>query len=212
MTDRFTFYKSFYDNIQKLSEKEQLCVYKKIFWYAFYWEEDDHWDVCDIVFGLIKPSIKSSINYTEVGKKWWRPKKVIENKETKTPLLTPLKTPVKRGVKTNLYTNNIYIDNIITKKDEIKEHFTVEEVQSKQEQLKVLWCFIEMWYKIENTRKAIDIFFEQMIEKQKIYLKCVDRWLLLQKVDTMKTWSNDNWVITENHMSRLNKFLSPFKK
>lgn len=138
---------------------------------------------------------------------WWRPKKT---KKTQQVISKPT-----RG-KPNLWnlvtvTVTDYI-NIITKKEEIIEHYSVEEVNWNVDRLKVLWMFIEMWYKIENTRKDIDNFFDMMIEKQETYLWWLNWWLLLQKVDTMQTRCKENWVITENHMSRLNKFLSPFKK
>ena len=53
--DSFIFYRSFYDAIKEIPEKEQLNVYKAISVYALEQEEIELSGVSKAIFSLIKP-------------------------------------------------------------------------------------------------------------------------------------------------------------
>lgn len=81
----FTFYKSFYDAIEKLPKKEQLKAYKAIMEYVFDDKEPDDNGMVQIVFTIIKPVIDSNIRKRERGKKGGAPKgnkNAVKHKES----------------------------------------------------------------------------------------------------------------------------------
>ena len=67
--DSFVFYKSFYDAISLLPEKQQLGAFKAIFEFAFYNNEIILTNTQSAILSLIKPQIKANIQKRENGKK-----------------------------------------------------------------------------------------------------------------------------------------------
>lgn len=75
MKDSFVFYRSFYEAIEDLSDKEQLKVYKAISKLALNDEETELSGIANTIFKLIKPQLKANNDRYENGKKGGRPKK-----------------------------------------------------------------------------------------------------------------------------------------
>lgn len=71
------FYKSFFDGIEDLEEKQQLNLYRAIMYFAFKNEEIELNGIEKTIFKLIKPQLEASINNFNNGKKGGRPKKNI---------------------------------------------------------------------------------------------------------------------------------------
>ena len=97
--DSFVFYRSFYESISGLSDKQQLEVYKAISSYALNGELIDLGVVANAIFCLAKPSIDSNqrryengLKGAEHGKKGGRPK--TPKKPLKNPKLTPRKPQI----------------------------------------------------------------------------------------------------------------------
>ena len=72
--DSFVFYKSFYEAIKKLKQKEQLTVYSQICEYVFEQKNSVLDGVPGAIFDLIKPQIDANLRRFENGKKGGRPK------------------------------------------------------------------------------------------------------------------------------------------
>ena len=75
MKESFIFYRSFYEAIEDLPEKEQLKLYKAIIKYGLEDEESELTGVSKTIFKLIKPQVKANNARYENGKKGGRPKK-----------------------------------------------------------------------------------------------------------------------------------------
>ena len=86
-TNKFTFFKSFYDAICDLKPKEQLELYTAICEYAFYGNEDVKMSkMPKTLFKTIKPNISTKKKQAKGGHKGGRPKKETlgyEDEETK---------------------------------------------------------------------------------------------------------------------------------
>ena len=69
--ESFVFYKSFYDALQDLKEKDRLKVYDTICDLALNGNETKLTGVAKIIFILIKPQILANTKRYENGKKRW---------------------------------------------------------------------------------------------------------------------------------------------
>lgn len=69
--ESFVFYKSFYDALQDLKEKDRLKVYDAICELALNGNETKLTGVAKIIFTLIKPQILANTKRYENGKKRW---------------------------------------------------------------------------------------------------------------------------------------------
>lgn len=87
MQDResFIFYKSFYEAIKDVEDKEKIQIYEAICKYSLYEDETELTGITKTLFTLIKPQLKANTKRFQDGKKGGRPKKITsgyENKET----------------------------------------------------------------------------------------------------------------------------------
>jgi len=65
----FTFYRSFYEAIKELPEKNQLILYKSIIEYSLYYKKPVGLSGIDkTIWTLVEPSLTSSINKSKAGK------------------------------------------------------------------------------------------------------------------------------------------------
>ena len=69
MKESFIFYKSFYDGIKMLDDKDQLQAFKALCEYAFYNEEVPVDGVAGAIFALARPQIDANNERYENGKK-----------------------------------------------------------------------------------------------------------------------------------------------
>lgn len=84
MNDRFTMFRSYFEVIEELDDKQRLAMYDAIMRYAFYGElPEDLPPFAKGYFRLMQPTIDASIRRrtanSENGKKGGRPKKATEN-------------------------------------------------------------------------------------------------------------------------------------
>ena len=104
------FYKSFFDGIEDLEEKQQLKIYKAIMYFAFKNEEIELNGIEKTIFKLIKPQLEASINNFINGKKGGRPKKTTGFEKEK-PLVINQKTTGFETQKPNDNVNDNVNDN-----------------------------------------------------------------------------------------------------
>lgn len=85
MKDSFVFYRSFYEALQDLKDKDRLQVYDAICKLALCETDTDLTGIAKTIFTLIRPQITANARRYENGKKGGRPKKETvgcENKKT----------------------------------------------------------------------------------------------------------------------------------
>jgi len=105
--DSFVVYRSFYDAIKPLDEKDQLALLKQIFEFGLNQKEIDLEPLPKAMFSLIKPQLTANHRKYENGKKGGRPK-------TKTkPNQNQNETKSKPNVNVNVNVN----DNVNVKKE-----------------------------------------------------------------------------------------------
>ena len=114
------FYKSFFDGIEDLEEKQQLKIYKAIMYFAFKNEEIELNGIEKTIFKLIKPQLEASINNFINGKKGGRPKKTTGFEKEK-PLVINQKTTGFETQKPNDNVNDNVNDNETDNNNEKKE-------------------------------------------------------------------------------------------
>lgn len=79
--DSFIFYRSFYEAIKEIPEKEQLQVYKAISVYALEQEEIELEGIAKAIFSLVKPQLDANYKKYENGKQ--KKSKTEANKKQK---------------------------------------------------------------------------------------------------------------------------------
>lgn len=72
--DYFTFYRTYYEEIQELNDSDRLAIYEAIMSYMFTGKEPKLSGMPKLVYGLIKPTLKKSKVLSENGKKGGAPK------------------------------------------------------------------------------------------------------------------------------------------
>ena len=109
--------------------------------------------------------------------------------------------------------NNILSEQDI--KNHIKQIYTEEIVNNNIHKYRLLLLFIMKWYNLKIDKKNCDKFFSDMIDNSHRYGYSwewfADRDTLLLKAKEMYEWA-EWWREIKNHMSTLNKFLSPNPK
>jgi len=105
--------------------------------------------------------------------------------------------------------------NILSEQDiknQIKQIYTEEIVNNNIPKYRLLLLFIMKWYNLKIDKKNCDKFFSDMIDKSHRYGYSwewfADRDTLLLKAKEMYEWA-EWWREIKNHMSTLNKFLTP---
>lgn len=115
----------------------------------------------------------------------------------------------------NITTNNIVELSEQDIKEKIKEIYTEQIVNNNIPKYRLLLLFIMKWYNLKIDKKNCDKFFSDMIDKSHRYGYSwewfADRDTLLLKAKEMYEWA-EWWREIKNHMSTLNKFLSPNPK
>lgn len=150
------------------------------------------------------------------GKKWWRP----QEPKKPTGLSGNPKKPKKadndsdnKNDSDNVNENNIQSEQEV--KEKIKEIYTEQIVNNNITKYRLLLLFIMKWYTIKIDKKSFDKFFADMIDKSHRYGYSwewfADRDTLLLKAKEMYERA-EWWREMKNHMSTLNKFLSPNPK
>lgn len=131
--DSFIFYRSFYEAINDLPDKEQLKVYKAICEMSLNFEEIDLKGLSNTIFKLIKPQLeanntrfKNGLKGKEFGVLGGRPKKP-QDKPQKNPKLTPnnnVNVNVNENNNNNIYT---FIENEYGRTLSSTEYLKIEE-------------------------------------------------------------------------------------
>lgn len=115
----------------------------------------------------------------------------------------------------NITTNNIVELSEQDIKEKIKEIYTEQIVNNNIAKYRLLLLFIMKWYNLKIDKKNCDKFFSDMIDKSHRYGYSwewfADRDTLLLKAKEMYERA-EWWREMKNHMSTLNKFLSPNPK
>lgn len=103
--DSFVFYRSFYEAINELPEKEQLEIYRNIASFALDFESEILTGISKAVFALIKPQLEANNKKYENGKKGGRPKNETVGFEEEKPNENQTKTKTKPNVNDNVNVN-----------------------------------------------------------------------------------------------------------
>lgn len=105
--ESFVFYKSFYDALQDLKDKDRLKVYDAICEMALNGNERNLTGISKTVFTLIKPQVIANNRRYENGKKGGRPKKeTIGFEKNKTIGYSKTETKTKPNVNVNVNEND----------------------------------------------------------------------------------------------------------
>ena len=75
MTDKFTFFRSYWEAIEELNEQETGKLIKAMCQYVFKEEEPNVSGKTKMCFSLMKPYLDANIKKSNEGKKGGRPKK-----------------------------------------------------------------------------------------------------------------------------------------
>ena len=192
MQDSMVFYKSFFDAINNVDDREvQLQVYKAIFEFSLLEEEPELDGLAYTLFILIKPQLVANLKRREDGEKGrdygilgGRPKKkknpygVIENKKEKTPMGLNDKTP-------NVNVN----DNIYSRI-----------FDSYNSQKNLINCKSLTKNRIDSIKDLLDAFTEEEIKE--VFEKANNTPWLIGKND--KNWKVDfDWLININNFVKV---------
>lgn len=124
MKDSFIFYRSYFEAIQDLKEKDRLKVYEAICELSLNGNEINLTGISNTIFKLIKPQIVANNERYENGRKGGRPKKTTGYEKEK-PLVMELQKPmvIENGtfLKTKTKPNNNVNENVNVNENEIKE-------------------------------------------------------------------------------------------
>lgn len=119
--DSFVFYKSFYEALQDLKDKDRLKIYDAICEMALNENENKLTGIAKTIFTLIKPQLLANNRRYENGKKGGRPKKeTIGFEKEKTIGFENTKTKTKPNVNVNVNENENVNVNVNANADIIK--------------------------------------------------------------------------------------------
>jgi hypothetical protein len=110
--DSFVFYRSFYEAIKKLKDRDKLAAYNAICNYALNGEDISEDGSAAAVYCLIKPLIDANNKRYENGKKGGRPAKAETEKK-------PKRNQTKTTSKPNVYVN----DNVNANEENVNTSF-----------------------------------------------------------------------------------------
>ena len=158
MKDSIVFYKSFYEAIKELPNKNQLDIYNAIFQKYFYNEDISLNGISKGIFNLIIPNVDSAnkryFANVENGKKGGRPKS--ELKPNKNPNETQMKPKHNLNDNDNVNVNDNDKDNTTTNKniyEYIEENFGIT-ISGKNYEDISSWL---LFYPPDILRYAVDI-------------------------------------------------------
>lgn len=218
MKKTFVFYNDRQDYTEEMSLEEKGLFLQVILDYQN-WKE--LWDLWSIKF--IRSRVKKQLDTDnlrrseEIEKRreswrlWW----LASARKNKQMLASASKRQHQPADNVN---DNVYKDNILSEqevKEKIKEIYTEQIVNNNIPKYRLLLLFIMKWYNIQLDKKHCDKFFADMIDKSHRYGYSwewfADRDTLLLKAKEMYERA-EWWREMKNHMSTLNKFLSPNPK
>ena len=111
--DSFVFYRSFYDAIKDIDQKNQAVLIMAICEYAFDGKEPKLHGVSSAMFKLIRPQIDANNKRYENGKSGGRPRQNKNQTETKQkPKQNQTETEVEPNVNVNVNVNDNVNDNV----------------------------------------------------------------------------------------------------
>jgi len=225
MKKTFVFYNDRQDYTEEMTLEEKGLFLQVILDYQNWKELSDTWPI-KFVWSRVKKQLdQDNLRRSEEIEKrreswrlWW----LASAKKSKQVLASASKRQhqpadnVNDNVNDNLYINNIYkSDQEI--KDRVYELYDRDTVSNNIKKYKLLVLFITKWYdKIQDSKEWCEKFFNDMIDKSHRYWYSApwfaDRDTLLLKAQEMYEWAEWSWRDIKNHMSTLNKFLSPNPK
>ena len=220
MKKTFVFYNDRQDYTEEMSLEEKGLFLQVILDYQN-WKE--LWDLWSIKF--IRSRVKKQLDQDnmkrseEIEKRkaswklWW-----LAKSKRKQVLASASKWKHHLADNVNDNVNDIkgiYIPSEQDIKEKIKEIYTEQIVNNNIAKYRLLLLFIMKWYTIKIDKKSFDKFFADMIDKSHRYGYSwewfADRDTLLLKAKEMYERA-EWWREMKNHMSTLNKFLSPNPK
>jgi hypothetical protein len=180
--DSMIIYRSFYEAIKELPEKEQAILWNAVFSYGLDFITPELFGICKTVFTLIKPQLDANIKRYENGKK---PKsEQIKSKTEAKQKQTVSKTVTNVNVNENDNVNPNENGNLGRQKEEIQDNLFVSVVQNKR--------WIETM--AMNHKTDIDLVKGHL---RTFYFHCIayDHW----KTTESKVMQHfNNWVIKGN--------------
>lgn len=223
MKKTFVFYNDRQDYTEEMSLEEKGLFLQVILDYQNWKELWDLWSIKFIRSRVKKQLDQDNTKRSEEIKKrkaswklWW-----LAKSKSKQVLASASKWKhhladnVNDNVNDNIKTNNITQLSEQEIKNKIKEIYTEEIVNNNIPKYRLLLLFIMKWYNIQLDKKHCDKFFADMIDKSHRYGYSwewfADRDTLLLKAKEMYERA-EWWREMKNHMSTLNKFLSPNPK
>lgn len=160
MRDSFIFYKSFYDSISRIKNKELKAeLYEAIFELALNNNDIELTDEVGLmIMDLIKPQILANSKRYEDGKKGGRPKKLTSGYENKKTSGYKNKKPNVNvndnvNVNVNVNDNNIYIVEII---DYLNQKLGTKYKPNTPKTITCIKARLKEKYTIDDFKKVID--------------------------------------------------------
>ena len=193
--ESFVFYRSFYEAIKNLGEKDQLGLYNAICEYSLEGKLTSELEgVIRAMFTLIKPNIDSTnAKYkasVENGKKGGRPKKNSDNKKDKRNQQKPSNNQTETQEEAN---TNLNVDVDVDVNEDVNED--VNDNEDKKESIEKKTPLGE-FKKVKLTEDEINKLKEEYPKHFEVIIKQLDDY----KKMTGKTYKEDylairNWVI-----------------
>lgn len=181
--DSYIFYRSFYDAINKLTEHQQLVLYRAITVYSLEGEEPEFEDnVLEAMFSLIKPQLTANNNRYANGKRGGRPRRNQEETKPK---------PNENQEETNTKPNENDNENVNENENDIIKPAVSKSIEERdkefQEKLKP---FLDKYGK--DTLNKFYLYWSQKNENGKKML-----WEMQKVFDIGKrlaTWNGKNFA------------------
>ena len=215
MRESFIFYRSFYESLKNLKDKDRLKLYDAICNLALNNEEkNDFSGIVESIFVLIKPQIEANNTRYINGKQGGRPKKEKTNGfendgENKKPMVLKKDENKKTEIKPNENVNeneNVNVNENENKKENKKE----KEIKKKYGEFKNVLLSDNEYQKLASDFENVDVlinFLDEYIEmkgyKAKSHYLAIRRWV----VNAVKEEKIRNEKIEE---SKNKKTFNPF--
>lgn len=174
MRDSFIFYRSFYEALNELPDKEQLKVYKAISEYSLNFNEIELTGIAKTIFILIKPQLDANIQRYKNGTKPKKKQKVSKTEAKYKQNISRAETNV--NVNDNLNdnsnenkNNNINHNKIIYDLYPSKCHSGRSTGKSKNKDLEKITKLLKD-YSVEHLTKVIEWYIDDC-KKTNTYLK-----------------------------------------
>lgn len=155
--ESFIFYRSFYEAMSDINDKDKLKLYNAICKYALYGEETELTGISNTLFKLIKPQLEANNKRFEDGKKGGRPKNITTGYEDKiTTGYKKEKTTGFEKVETTGYENkkpNVNVND----NDDVNENDNVNDNMQKKADKKI--HFAEFVTMTNDEYKKLEIAY-----------------------------------------------------